>query len=165
MCGRYSLAQAGLLPEIFGIDEVQIPPRFNIAPTQDVPVIRLIEDGRRRLDMLRWGLVPSWSKDPRNGARMINARSETVHEKPAFRDAFQRRHCLIPADGFFEWCDTPLGRQPFYIQLQDWLPFAFTGLWEQWGISFTQVVSFYLVQYKGVPYARHAYHCVSLKSH
>jgi len=95
-------------------------------------VRRVPGDGQRELVLLRWGLVPFWAKDPGIGARMINARSETVAEKPAFRAAFRRRRCLVPADGFYEWRRLERGKQPFYVRLRDERPFAFAGLWEHW---------------------------------
>jgi putative SOS response-associated peptidase YedK len=130
MCGRYTLAQTGQLPMVFEISEIRIPPRFNIAPTQEVPVVRLSREKGRYLDSLKWGLVPHWSKDSSVGARMINARSETVEKKPSFRDAFRQRRCLVPADGFFEWKKAPGGKQPYFIGMSDRSLFAFAGLWE-----------------------------------
>lgn len=130
MCGRYTLTQTGQLPAVFEISEIRIPPRFNIAPTQSVPVVRLSEDRGRFLDCLSWGLVPSWAKNPSMGARMINARSETVEKKPSFRDAFRRRRCLVPADGFYEWKKLSGGKVPHFIGMSDRSLFAFAGLWE-----------------------------------
>ena len=138
MCGRYVLSQTGELPAVFEISEIRIPPRFNIAPTQEAPVIRLSEDDRRHLDTLRWGLVPSWSKDSAIGSRMINARSETAARKPAFRGAFRHRRCLVPADGFYEWKRLPEGKQPYFIGMSDRSLFAFAGLWE----SFDELETF-----------------------
>lgn len=134
MCGRYTLATpVGRLAEEFGFDTSSKDFRtsYNVAPTQQVPAV-LAEGGTRRLEMLRWGLVPSWADDPGIGARMINARAETVPEKPSFRKAFKERRCLIPADGFYEWQKANGGKQPFYIRMQDGSPFAFAGLWETW---------------------------------
>jgi len=134
MCGRFTLkTPASELAEVFGwTDALLLEPRYNIAPTQPVLTVRNPGTGRESA-MLHWGLIPSWSKDPTIAARMINARGETVHEKPSFRSAFRRRRCLIPADGFYEWQKTG-GRtkQPMYITLADAGPFAFAGLWEQW---------------------------------
>jgi putative SOS response-associated peptidase YedK len=108
-------------------------PRYNIAPTQPVATVRTARgSGDREMVFLRWGLVPSWSKDPSIGSRMINARSETVADKPAFRAAFRRRRCLVPADGFYEWQKQNGWKQPFYIHLREGRPFAFAGLWEFW---------------------------------
>ena len=134
MCGRYTLTvPIDRLAAEFDLDEVraELSPNFNVAPTQSVAAI-LAENGSRRLETLRWGLVPSWAKDPEIGARMINARSETAPEKPSFRSAFKRRRCLIPADGFYEWKREEGGKQPFYIHMNDGRPFAFAGLWEDW---------------------------------
>ncbi len=133
MCGRYTLHVTGeMLAEQFRLPEVPaLPPRYNIAPTQDVAVVRR-KDSQYTLDMLRWGLIPAWADSDKIGARMINARTETVAEKPAFRAAFARRRCLIPADGFYEWQRTATSKQPFYFHLQTRQPFAFAGLWEQW---------------------------------
>jgi putative SOS response-associated peptidase YedK len=105
-------------------------PRFNIAPTQPVAVIP--NDGKNRLDFFVWGLIPSWAKDPSIGNRMINARAETLLEKPSFRNAFRRRRCLVLADGFYEWRKDAHGKTPMYIRLEDGRPFGFAGLWEYW---------------------------------
>jgi putative SOS response-associated peptidase YedK len=133
MCGRYTLSTpAGRLAEEFQLDStVEIPPSYNVAPTQQVAAV-LEDEGGRCLEMLRWGLVPSWADDPEIGARMINARSETAAEKPSFRRAFRGRRCLIPADGFYEWKRENGGKQPYYFRMQDGRPFAFAGLWESW---------------------------------
>lgn len=93
----------------------------------------LVEGGERRLEVLRWGLIPSWADDPEVASRMISARSETAAEKPSFRKAFRKRRCLIPADGFYEWERTDDGKQPYHIRMKDGYPFAFAGLWEDWG--------------------------------
>jgi putative SOS response-associated peptidase YedK len=133
MCGRYTLSTpAGRLAEEFRLDDaVEIPPSYNVAPTQQVAAV-LEEEGKRRLEMLRWGLVPSWADDPEIGARMINARSETAAEKPSFRSAFRRRRCLIAADGFYEWKRENGSKQPYYFHMREDRPFAFAGLWESW---------------------------------
>jgi putative SOS response-associated peptidase YedK len=133
MCGRYTLkARPKVLAEHFDVPEVPRLPRFNIAPAQAVPVVRATPKGRA-LVMLRWGLIPSWANDPAVGNRMVNARAETVAEKPAYRAAFRKRRCLIPADGFFEWGAGPGGRkQPVYFRMEDESPFAFAGVWEVW---------------------------------
>ena len=133
MCGRYTLSTpAGRLAEVFQLDStVEITPSYNVAPTQQVAAV-LEDEGGRRLEMLRWGLVPSWADDPEIGSRMINARSETAPEKPSFRRAFRGRRCLIPADGFYEWKRENGGKQPYYFRMQDGRPFAFAGLWESW---------------------------------
>jgi len=134
MCGRYTLkTPVSVLAERFDIEEApsSITPSYNIAPTQQVATA-LAENGRRKLEMLQWGLIPSWAKDPEVGNRMINARGETVAEKPSYRKAFQERRCLILSDGFYEWQKTDNGKQPFYIHMEDESPFAFAGLWESW---------------------------------
>jgi putative SOS response-associated peptidase YedK len=134
MCGRYTLKTPveELTEEFgFGASSVELPPNYNVAPTQQVAAV-LEEGGERRLEMLRWGLIPSWADDPGIGARMINARSETAPEKPSFRRAFRERRCLIPADGFYEWRRTNGAKQPYYIRMREERPFAFAGLWESW---------------------------------
>lgn len=134
MCGRYFL---NTLPEAMAaqFELTRIPvyqARFNIAPTQHIPVVREIE-GERRADALRWGLVPGWAKELDIGSRMINARSETVTEKPAFRNAWRaRRRCIVPASGFYEWQGDKPPKQPFAIVPRDGDCFAFAGLWEHW---------------------------------
>ena len=135
MCGRYTLgAPDDDLADLFELSQVpDLEPRYNIAPTQPVPVVRVGEAGQvRELALVRWGLIPSWSKDPAVGARMINARSETAAAKPSFRAAFKRRRCLIPADGFYEWQRTGGRKQPYYIRRKDRGALAFAGLWERW---------------------------------
>lgn len=134
MCGRYTLkTPADVLAERFEIEESpsSLIPSYNIAPTQEVAAV-VEEDDKRKLEMCHWGLIPSWAKDPAIGNKMINARAETVHEKPSFRSAFKKRRCLILADGFYEWQKTDSGKQPFYIHMKDGSPFAFAGLWETW---------------------------------
>src|SRR5262245_33896326 len=133
MCGRYSLATSrGQLADLFRLaGGPDLPLRYNIAPTQPVPVVRAAGDGRA-LALARWGLIPHWASDPAIGNRMINARSETVAEKPSFRDAFRKRRCLIPATGFYEWLAQAGGKQPYHFRLHDGRPFAFAGLWERW---------------------------------
>jgi putative SOS response-associated peptidase YedK len=134
MCGRYTLkTPLSVLTERFDIGEssTSVTPSYNIAPTQQVATV-LSENGKRKLEMLRWGLIPSWADDPEIGSRMINARAETVAEKPSYRKAFKKSRCLILADGFYEWQKTDSGKQPFHIRMQDGSPFAFAGLWESW---------------------------------
>jgi len=133
MCGRFTLrAPTAVLSEIFGIEPLPgLAPRYNIAPSQPVSVVA--GENPRTWSQMRWGLVPFWAKDPAIGHRMINARGETVASKPAYRDSFRRRRCLIPADGFYEWRRLDVRRkQPFYLQLADAGPFAFAGLWDRW---------------------------------
>ena len=135
MCGRFSLTTAPeAMRALFDYENFpNLAPRYNIAPTQEVAAVRRAADSApRELAMLRWGLVPRWAKDISIGARMINARAETVAEKPAFRDAFKKRRCLVPADGFYEWRIEDGKKQPFRIGMKGGAPFAFAGLWESW---------------------------------
>jgi putative SOS response-associated peptidase YedK len=144
MCGRFALTDPDAdLAVQFGLPDIpDLQPRYNIAPTQPVAAVRVRPRGRvREMALLRWGLVPFWAKDPKIGARMINARSETVSEKPAFRDAFRRRRCLIVADGFYEWQKSNGSKQPHFIRLHDGRPFAFAGLWERWQGAETEIES------------------------
>lgn len=133
MCGRYTLkTPSRRIAEAFDLPEIpDREPRFNIAPTQLVLIVRN-EEGERVARMVRWGLIPFWAKDPSIGNKLINARSETVAEKPAFRHAFQKRRCLVIADGFYEWEKVGKIKQPWYYQVGDGGPFAFAGLWERW---------------------------------
>lgn len=139
MCGRYSLAITPIrLTETFELppDTCFPPARYNIAPTQTAPVVRLDENGARTLGVLRWGLVPAWAKDPSIGSRMVNARSETVAEKPSFRTAYKKRRCLVPASGFYEWMKAPGGKkQPYFIRPAADHCMAMAGLWERWSAS------------------------------
>ncbi len=134
MCGRFAYYSAReAMAAVFGVeDPPPIEPHYNIAPTQDVTVIRAGEDGRRRADLLRWGLVPFWAKDTKIGNRLINARAETAAGKPAFRAAWRRRRCLVPADGFYEWRAGPGGKIPWFVSAASGRPFAMAGLWEHW---------------------------------
>lgn len=135
MCGRFTLhTSPSLLAELFDLPaEPYLAPRYNIAPTQPVAIVRTQgADAGREWTLVHWGLIPSWSKDPSIGARLINARAETVEEKPSFRAAFRRRRCLVPADGFYEWQRVEKRKQPYYITLREGDPFAFAGLWEAW---------------------------------
>jgi putative SOS response-associated peptidase YedK len=134
MCGRFAFySPTEAAAALFGVAAAQpLAPRYNIAPTQDIAAIRIAEGGVRELTLLRWGLVPSWAKDPSIGNRMINARAETVAEKPSFRAAFRRRRCLVLADGFYEWKKENAGKTPYLISLASGMPFAFAGLWEHW---------------------------------
>jgi putative SOS response-associated peptidase YedK len=136
MCGRFALiVDAAVLADVFEVDPPRdLKPRFNIAPTQSVPVVRHGEQGREAVP-LRWGLVPSWAKDVKMGARMINARGETVAQKPSFRSAVKTRRCLVPTSGFYEWVTTADGKQPHFIHFADGRAFAFGGLWERWSKS------------------------------
>ena len=134
MCGRFALkAPAAELIQRFGLAEcADLKPRYNIPPGTDIAAIRLSPEGKRVLHLLRWGLVPHWAKDPSIGNKLNNARGESLTEKPSFRDAFRRRRCLIPADGFYEWSAQGKVKQPFYISLKSGEPMAMAGLWESW---------------------------------
>jgi putative SOS response-associated peptidase YedK len=135
MCGRFTLTSsqeqiAAILPGLV-LDEPPAP-RYNIAPTQ--PIAAVLNDDSRRVTPVRWGLIPSWAKDPAIGGRMINARAETVHEKPSFKRPLRRQRCMILADGFYEWKAVAgqRAKTPMYIHLRDGRPFAFAGLWDRW---------------------------------
>lgn len=136
MCGRYSLTgpSPDRLRERFRLGpEIPLEPRYNIAPGQHVAAVTTTRDGDPRGDVLLWGLVPHWADSPKVGWKMVNARAETVAERPAFRDAFARRRCLIPADGFYEWQRRTHGpKLPWWITREDHEPFAFAGLWATW---------------------------------
>jgi putative SOS response-associated peptidase YedK len=136
VCGRFTLTATPealnlLFQDLF--DGLELTPQYNVAPTQNVLAVRL-RPGAAELEAvrLRWGLVPSWADDLKISYRLINARVETAREKPAFRSAYKHRHCLILADGFYEWQKRPGGKQPFHLRLKDGQPFAFAGLWESW---------------------------------
>lgn len=133
MCGRFTLTvDPQVIQQEFGVQTVaaDLKPRYNIAPTQPVAVV--VNDGGRRLEMFRWGLIPFWAKDPAIGNRMINARAETVAEKASFKNSLKNRRCLVVADGFYEWRKEAQGKTPFYIRLASGRPFAFAGLWDTW---------------------------------
>lgn len=142
MCGRFTLrTPMTVLIEHFqlGLDSARqlalFEPRYNVAPTQDILAVRAEpKSGEREASLLRWGLIPSWSKEPQSGPPLINARGESIAEKPSFRAAYRQRRCLIPADGFYEWQRIPSSdtKQPYYIHYRDNRPFAFAGLWESW---------------------------------
>ncbi len=133
MCGRFAFySPSEATAALFGVaSSMEVPPRYNIAPTQTVAAIRNGDEGRE-LTMLRWGLVPFWAKDPSIGNRMINARAETVAEKPAYRAAFRHRRCIVLADGFYEWRKQGDAKTPYFISLASGEPFALAGLWENW---------------------------------
>lgn len=133
MCGRFAQrSDPKKLAKEFKVAEVpDLEDRYNIAPTQEILGVLESADGRE-MKFFKWGLIPSWAKDAAMGARLINARSETVTEKPAFREAFKMRRCIIPADGFYEWQKTEGRKQPYFFQMKDESPFGFAGLWERW---------------------------------
>lgn len=134
MCARYSLSHGDQsFAEVFDLAEVpEVEARWNVAPTQTAPVIVEGPRGVRRVERMRWGLVPPWADDPSIGNRMINARSETAAEKPSFRAALKARRCLVPADGFYEWQAVGKGKQPVHVRRRDRGVFAIAGLWEVW---------------------------------
>jgi putative SOS response-associated peptidase YedK len=135
MCGRYTLTSSGEdLALAFELPELPfLPPRYNMAPTQQAAVVRVTEPGGpRHLDLLKWGLIPYWAKEASIGNRMINARAESVAEKPAYRFSFKKKRCLVAADGFYEWKKEGKAKQPFLIRRRDGKPFAFAGLWSTW---------------------------------
>jgi putative SOS response-associated peptidase YedK len=135
MCGRFTLFEPDkILAREFGVSDFPPgSPRYNIAPSQPVAAVRAAPAGTgRELALLRWGLIPSWSKDPAIGNRLINARAETAREKPSFRNAFRRHRCLIPANGFYEWQRRERGKQPYFVRMRDGRLFAFAGLWDRW---------------------------------
>jgi putative SOS response-associated peptidase YedK len=146
MCGRYTQRQsAEVIAKAFEVDNVPaLESRYNIAPTQSVPtVLQSSASSDRKFKMMHWGLIPKWAKDSKIGAKLINARAETVAEKPAFKSAFRKRRCLVLADGFYEWQqqENKKQKQPYYFRLKDEQPFAFAGLWEQWEDASGEVVN------------------------
>jgi putative SOS response-associated peptidase YedK len=135
MCGRFTLFEPDkVLSREFGVSGIPpLSPRYNIAPSQSVVAVRSTPAGSgREIALLRWGLIPSWSKDSAIGNRLINARAETAREKPSFRNAFRRHRCLIPANGFYEWRRQERGKQPYFVRMRDERLFAFAGLWDRW---------------------------------
>ncbi|MEL7038167.1 MAG: SOS response-associated peptidase [Cyanobacteria bacterium J06592_8] len=135
MCGRFSLTcSAEQLSATFELSEIHdFTPRYNIAPTQLIATVKIdSQSEKRELNWMRWGLIPSWSKDTKMAAKLINARVETITEKPSFRNAIRQRRCLILADGFYEWKKQEDRKQPYYFQQDSHQPFAFAGIWEQW---------------------------------
>jgi putative SOS response-associated peptidase YedK len=133
MCGRYAITSAPeAIRRLFGYEgNPNFPPRYNVAPTQPVPIVRLAE-GKRQFALVRWGLIPAWVKDPRGFSLLINARGESLADKPAFRNAMRYRRCLFPADGFYEWRRAGERKTPYYVRLKSGGPMAFAGLWESW---------------------------------
>ena len=132
MCGRYTLiTDIRTIAESFGVaPTLEAQPRYNVAPTQDI--VAILNDGSPHLSLLRWGLIPAWAKDESIGSRMINARAETLTEKPSFKGLLRSKRCLVVADGFYEWQTEGKTKTPMYITLQDGYPFAFAGLWDRW---------------------------------
>jgi putative SOS response-associated peptidase YedK len=145
MCGRTKLTTSfEELRELYDLPQEEPPaafgPKYNLAPSQLQAVVRQGEQGGRRLDLLRWGLIPWWAKDERIAHRLINARSEDVATKPAFRDAFKQRRCLVVVDGFYEWKSTDGSRRPFLLHMPGGAPFALAGVWERWATGDGEVV-------------------------
>jgi putative SOS response-associated peptidase YedK len=155
MCGRYVISLTlDQLADLFEVpDRPNFAANYNAAPTQDLPVVRRGKDGEARLSLIRWGLVPHWSKDGPSGAKpLINARAETAAEKPAFRAALKRRRALIPADGFYEWSKAEDGsKQPWFITRTDGAPLVVAGLWERWGEGDETVDSFAILTNEAGP--------------
>uniref|UniRef100_C6DZD3 Abasic site processing protein n=1 Tax=Geobacter sp. (strain M21) TaxID=443144 RepID=C6DZD3_GEOSM len=147
MCCRFSVdVSAEVLLETFGLTQVPtISPRYNVAPSQRVAVVREGADGGNRLDLLHWGLIPSWAKERSVAYKMINARSDTLQEKPSFRQAYKYRRCVVPASGFYEWRHEGKAKLPHYIRIRDGLPMLFAGLWESWKSPEGEVVESFTI--------------------
>ncbi len=149
MCGRYTDSRrdkaALVRMGIAAAEQLDFAPRYNIAPTQNASIVAQREIGPLELRQARWGLIPFWARDEKIGNSLINARSETVATKPAFREAYRKRRCLVLADGFYEWQTTPSGKQPIYIRLHEGRAFAFGGFWEQWRDTSHAVESFCII--------------------
>jgi putative SOS response-associated peptidase YedK len=133
MCGRYMvISSPEAFRRLFGyVEQPNFPPRYNVAPTQPIPVVRIVE-GRRQFALVRWGLIPPWVKDPRKFTLLVNARAESVNDKPAFRNPMRRRRCLVPADGFYDWKVEGGHKRPYCVRPKNGEPIAFAGLWETW---------------------------------
>jgi putative SOS response-associated peptidase YedK len=133
MCGRYAVTSAPeAIRTLFGYaEQPDFPPRYNVAPTQPIAIVRMV-DGRRQFALVRWGLLPSWVQDPKNFSLLINARGESVMDKPAFKAAMKYRRCLVPANGFYDWKASATRRQPYCVRAKSRQPLAFAGLWETW---------------------------------
>lgn len=160
MCGRYVITSTPeAIRRLFGyLEQPNFPPRYNVAPTQPIPVVYL-DEGQRHFRLMRWGLIPSWVKDPKAFSLLINARAESVTEKPAFRNAMKRRRCLIPADGFYEWKPDGARKRPYFIRAKDGAPFAFAGLWETWtGPNGEEMDTAALVTTDATPDIAHIHH-------
>ena len=152
MCGRFALdISPDRLIAMFGLAKgVDFAPHYNIAPSASVPVIRQSPEGERVADLLRWGLIPHWTKEPSIGNKLNNARAESVTEKPSFRNAYKRRRCLVPASGYYEWQEVPGERkQPWYIRLKYGEPLAMGGLWESWTSPEGEIVRTFCVMTTG----------------
>ena len=134
MCGRYTVTAPGdVLAAAFGLETPpDLAPRYNVAPTQEVAIVRLGDGGRLELALVRWGLIPFWAKERAIGNKLINARADGLATKPSFRDSFKKRRCLVPATGWFEWKKLEKGKQPYLFRMRDGSVFAFAGLWSRW---------------------------------
>jgi len=133
MCGRYLITSTPeAMRQLFAyLEQPNFPPRYNVAPTQPIPIVRVFE-GRRQFALVRWGLIPAWVKDPKTFSLVLQARSDSVLDKPSFKNAMKRRRCLIPADGFYEWNEDTTPRRPYVVRPKHGGPVAFAGLWESW---------------------------------
>ncbi|HEY0663564.1 MAG TPA: SOS response-associated peptidase, partial [Thiobacillaceae bacterium] len=141
MCGRYALTSppAAIAERFHLLWTPEIAPHYNIAPSQMVPAVRETGEGRE-VAFLKWGLIPWWARDAHVGAKLVNARAESLAEKPAFRDAYRHRHCVVPADAFYEWKAVAGRKQPYCVRMRDTSLFGMAGLWERWKASDGQVV-------------------------
>ncbi|QPJ63521.1 MAG: SOS response-associated peptidase [Candidatus Nitronauta litoralis] len=160
MCGRYSLSKSiKEIAEHFKSPLIEIGPwpRFNIAPTQSLPVVTEGQDGFE-IQLMKWGLVPHWAKDASLGSRMINARAETVAEKPSFRDAFKSKRCLIPCDGFYEWVAGEDGKTPHYIHMKGGQLFALAGIWSEWTKGETPLQTYSIITTEANEYLTPLHH-------
>ncbi len=134
MCGRYGFVHdASVIGPLFNVETVKLEPRFNVAPSQEVPIIRLDDEHNREMALVQWGLLPHWVRDPKEfKASTINARADKVADSPSYREPFKRRRCLVPASGFYEWKREGSSKQPYFIRYKDGRPLAFAGLWDHW---------------------------------
>ncbi len=159
MCGRYAITHTELIPGFFEVEDLRIPPRFNVAPTQFAPVVfNDTELQRRIVDFMKWGLVPSWSKDVSIGSRMINARAETVASKPSFRGPFRYRRCLVPASGFFEWKQTSDGKKPFYFSRTENSLLGLAGVWDEFTDGDTILYTYSIITRAATPLMSRYHH-------
>ncbi len=160
MCGRYIIISSpDEFRRLFGYpDQPNFPPRYNVAPTQPVPIVRL-QEGQRHFALVRWGLMPPWVKDPKTFTLLINARGESAHEKPSFKNAMKRRRCLIPADGFYEWTGEGAAKRPWLVRRKDQGPLAFAGLWDTWiGPNGEEMESAAIVTVEASPLLQQVHH-------
>lgn len=160
MCGRYLIiTNPDEMRRLFGYPEQpNFPPRYNVAPTQPVPIVRM-QEGQRRFALVRWGLMPPWVKDPKAFTLLINARGESAHEKPSFKNAMKRRRCLIPADGFYEWTGEGVAKRPYIVRRKGGGPLAFAGVWETWiGPNGEEVESAAIVTVEASPLLQQVHH-------